>query len=156
MLFLQNLTEFNTAHNRRISMLGIGEDGEATPRKRKRTKRGVTFNEDEEIINPEDVDPSVGRFRNLIHSTVIPTKVWMNFWNTSFTTLPYVLWWISFNITIFILCSVDIDYLEFPLKNHSCFKVFLGKLGITIAIMVVCCPSAQKSPTDLEPQNMFK
>lgn len=74
-LFLQNLTEFNTAHNRRISMLGIGEDGEATPRKRKRTKRGVTFNEDEEVINPEDVDPSVGRFRNLIHSTVIPTKV---------------------------------------------------------------------------------
>uniref|UniRef100_A0A1B6KDP3 Nuclear inhibitor of protein phosphatase 1 n=1 Tax=Graphocephala atropunctata TaxID=36148 RepID=A0A1B6KDP3_9HEMI len=71
---LDNLTEFNTAHNRRISMLGIGEDGEAAPRNRKRKKRGVTFNEDEEIINPEDVDPSVGRFRNLIHTTVIPTK----------------------------------------------------------------------------------
>jgi nuclear inhibitor of protein phosphatase 1 len=56
-------------------MLGIGEDGEAAPRNRKRKKRGVTFNEEEEIINPEDVDPSVGRFRNLVHTTVIPTKV---------------------------------------------------------------------------------
>lgn len=56
-------------------MLGIGEDGEATPRNRKRKKRSVTFNEEEEVINPEDVDPSVGRFRNLVHTTVIPTKV---------------------------------------------------------------------------------
>ncbi|XP_075225247.1 nuclear inhibitor of protein phosphatase 1 isoform X1 [Lycorma delicatula] len=72
---LDNLTEFNTAHNRRISMLGIGEDGESGgSRPRKRRKRGVTFNEDEEIINPEDIDPSVGRFRNLIHTTVVPTK----------------------------------------------------------------------------------
>lgn len=36
--------------------------------------RGVTFNEEEIIINPEDVDPSVGRFRNLIQTTVIPSK----------------------------------------------------------------------------------
>uniref|UniRef100_A0A1B6CLD6 Nuclear inhibitor of protein phosphatase 1 n=1 Tax=Clastoptera arizonana TaxID=38151 RepID=A0A1B6CLD6_9HEMI len=73
---LDNLTEFNTAHNRRISMLGIGEENEsANNRVRKRKKRGVTFNEDEEVINPEDVDPSVGRFRNLIHTTVIPSKV---------------------------------------------------------------------------------
>uniref|UniRef100_A0A1B6DQE1 Nuclear inhibitor of protein phosphatase 1 n=1 Tax=Clastoptera arizonana TaxID=38151 RepID=A0A1B6DQE1_9HEMI len=72
---LDNLTEFNTAHNRRISMLGIGEENEsANNRVRKRKKRGVTFNEDEEVINPEDVDPSVGRFRNLIHTTVIPSK----------------------------------------------------------------------------------
>lgn len=57
-------------------MLGIGEDGESGgSRPRKRRKRGVTFNEDEEIINPEDIDPSVGRFRNLIHTTVVPTKV---------------------------------------------------------------------------------
>ncbi|XP_026805552.1 nuclear inhibitor of protein phosphatase 1 [Rhopalosiphum maidis] len=70
-LELDNLTEFNTAQNRRISMLGISDDALKT--KRKRT-RGVHFNEDEQIINPEDIDPSVGRFRNLIRTTVIPNK----------------------------------------------------------------------------------
>ncbi|XP_050434532.1 nuclear inhibitor of protein phosphatase 1 [Adelges cooleyi] len=68
---LDNLTEFNTAQNRRISMLGITEDN--LKGKRKRT-RGVHFNEDEQIINPEDIDPSVGRFRNLVRTTVIPNK----------------------------------------------------------------------------------
>ncbi|XP_026461548.1 nuclear inhibitor of protein phosphatase 1 [Ctenocephalides felis] len=75
---LDNLTEFNTAHNRRISMLGIStEDGnEIRPgvqANRKRKRRAVHFNEDNDIINPEDVDPSVGRFRNLIQTTVIPS-----------------------------------------------------------------------------------
>ncbi|OXA63419.1 nuclear inhibitor of protein phosphatase 1 [Folsomia candida] len=67
---LDNLTEFNTVHNKRISMLGIPED----TKRKKRKQKSVTFNEDEEIINPEDVDPSVGRFRNLVHTTVIPTS----------------------------------------------------------------------------------
>jgi len=71
---LDNLTEFNTAHNRRISMLGI-PDEEIRPTSRKRKKKSLTFSEEEEVINPEDVDPSVGRFRNMIHTTVIPTKV---------------------------------------------------------------------------------
>ncbi|XP_014216322.1 nuclear inhibitor of protein phosphatase 1 [Copidosoma floridanum] len=70
---LDNLTEFNTAHNRRISMLGIPDD-EIHKCSRKRKKKGISFNEDEEVINPEDVDPSVGRFRNLIQTTVIPSK----------------------------------------------------------------------------------
>ncbi|XP_063237571.1 nuclear inhibitor of protein phosphatase 1 isoform X2 [Bacillus rossius redtenbacheri] len=70
---LDNLTEFNTAHNRRISMLGI-PDEEIRPTTRKRKKKSLTFSEDEEVINPEDVDPSIGRFRNMIHTTVIPTK----------------------------------------------------------------------------------
>lgn len=55
-------------------MLGI-QDDEIRNSSRKRRKKGVSFNEDEEIINPEDVDPSVGRFRNLVHTTVVPTKV---------------------------------------------------------------------------------
>jgi hypothetical protein len=39
-------------------------------------RKGVSFNDEEEVINPEDVDSSVGRFRNLIQSTVfIPNKV---------------------------------------------------------------------------------
>lgn len=55
-------------------MLGISDDALKT--KRKRT-RGIHFNEDEQIINPEDIDPSVGRFRNLIRTTVIPNKVYI-------------------------------------------------------------------------------
>lgn len=34
----------------------------------------MTFNEDEIIINPEDIDASIGRFRNLVSSTVVPTS----------------------------------------------------------------------------------
>uniref|UniRef100_A0A182K1Q0 FHA domain-containing protein n=1 Tax=Anopheles christyi TaxID=43041 RepID=A0A182K1Q0_9DIPT len=88
---LDNLTEYNTAHNRRISMLGISDDGGSVGgtggtggpgsnggssyKKSKRNKRkGVAFNEDEIIINPEDIDPSIGRFRNLIQSTVVPVS----------------------------------------------------------------------------------
>ncbi|XP_034947363.1 nuclear inhibitor of protein phosphatase 1 isoform X2 [Chelonus insularis] len=70
---LDNLTEFNTAHNRRISMLGITDD-DVHKSNRKRKKKGITFNDDEEVINPEDVDPSVGRFRNLVQTTVVPSK----------------------------------------------------------------------------------
>lgn len=40
--------------------------------KNKRKRKGVQFNEDEIVINPEDIDPSIGRFRNLIQSTVVP------------------------------------------------------------------------------------
>lgn len=72
---IQNLTEYNTAHNRRISMLGITDDVKMKKNKNnKRKRRNVTFNDEECIINPEDVDPNVGRFRNLIQSTVVPTK----------------------------------------------------------------------------------
>lgn len=34
----------------------------------------MSFNEEEIVINPEDIDPSVGRFRNMIQSTVVPVK----------------------------------------------------------------------------------
>lgn len=70
---LDNLTEFNTAHNRRISMLGI-TDEEIKASNRKRKSVAVRFQEEEEIINPEDVDPTVGKFRNLIQTAVIPNK----------------------------------------------------------------------------------
>lgn len=67
----QDLTEYNTAHNRRISMLGIGE---TDPKPASASKRkAVTFNEEEDIINPEDIDPSVGKFRNLVHSALVPS-----------------------------------------------------------------------------------
>jgi len=66
---LDNLTEFNTAHNRRITMLGISADEAKRPRRIR-----ITFKEDEDVINPEDVDPTIGRFRNMIQTTVIPRK----------------------------------------------------------------------------------
>jgi len=53
-------------------MLGIPDEDKRKSLKRK--KKGVTFNEEEEIINPEDIDPTVGRFRNLVQTTVIPTS----------------------------------------------------------------------------------
>ncbi|CAG0885835.1 unnamed protein product [Darwinula stevensoni] len=68
---LDNLTEFNTAHNRRITMLRLEEDLQKV---RKRKNKFVTFNDEEEVINPEDLDPNVGRFRNLVQTTVIPLK----------------------------------------------------------------------------------
>ncbi|XP_030638061.1 protein phosphatase 1, regulatory subunit 8b [Chanos chanos] len=72
---LENLTEFNTAHNKRISTLTIEEGNLDIQRpKRKRRSSRVTFSEEEEIINPEDVDPSVGRFRNLVQTAVVPMK----------------------------------------------------------------------------------
>lgn len=37
-------------------------------------RRNVTFDEEEHIINPEDIDSNVGRFRNLVQSTIIPNK----------------------------------------------------------------------------------
>lgn len=68
---LDNLTEYNTAHNRRIAMI---TDTSSKKKNLKRKKKMVTFNEEEIIINPEDIDPSVGRFRNLVQSTVLPTS----------------------------------------------------------------------------------
>lgn len=55
-------------------MLGISDDVEKRNKSNRKRKRiTVSFNEDEEIINPEDIDPSIGRFRNLIQTTVVPT-----------------------------------------------------------------------------------
>ncbi|XP_003977144.1 protein phosphatase 1, regulatory subunit 8b isoform X1 [Takifugu rubripes] len=72
---LENLTEFNTAHNKRISLLTIEEGNLEIQRpKRKRRCSRVTFSAEDSIINPEDVDPSVGRFRNMVQTAVIPIK----------------------------------------------------------------------------------
>merc|ERR1712083_1158309 len=72
---LDNLTEFNTAHNRRITMLGISDgDGPGGGSAKKKRKIRITFNEEEDVINPEDVDPSIGRFRNMVTTSIIPNK----------------------------------------------------------------------------------
>ena len=54
-------------------MVGITDADK--PRKRKSHTNSVAFADEEEIINPEDVDPSIGKFRNMIQTTIIPTKV---------------------------------------------------------------------------------
>lgn len=66
---VDNLTEYNTAHNRKISTLGINDTFVA---KKGSKRKRVHFNEDEIVINPEDIDDSIGKFRNLVQSTVIP------------------------------------------------------------------------------------
>ncbi|XP_038057754.1 nuclear inhibitor of protein phosphatase 1-like isoform X2 [Patiria miniata] len=72
---LNNLTEFNTAHNKRVTNVSYEEAAPKAERPRKRKSFGnVSFSEDDEIINPEDIDPSVGRFRNLIQTSVVPVK----------------------------------------------------------------------------------
>lgn len=68
---LENLTEYNTAVNRRIPAIPISiEDA----RRKKRERGNVAFLEEETIINPEDVDPSIGRFRNLVTTAIISSK----------------------------------------------------------------------------------
>ena len=113
----QDLTQYNTAHNRQISMVGIQED--ERPRKRRYRANSVSFSDQEEIINPgtclcvrgvclsvvgwrgykirmpfgcklaimsslthhtEDIDPSVGKFRNMVQTTIVPTKVRISLW----------------------------------------------------------------------------
>ena len=90
---LDNLTEFNTAHNKRIAQLvDIASSNPATsgfagtgPVLVKKKKKSVQFKEEEDVINPEDIDPSVGRFRNMIQtSIIIPNKVGLNFFYTIF------------------------------------------------------------------------
>ena len=47
---VQDLTQYNTAHNRQISTVGIRENEK--PRKHKHRPSSVCFAEEEEIINP--------------------------------------------------------------------------------------------------------
>ncbi|EDV23461.1 Nuclear inhibitor of protein phosphatase 1 [Trichoplax sp. H2] len=74
---LDDLTEYNTAHNKRISSLVIENDKSndilMSGKRKHKARLKVQFGQ-EEIINPEDVDSSVGRFRNMVQSTVVPLK----------------------------------------------------------------------------------
>lgn len=69
-LELDNLTEYNTANNKRVCIVTVSDK----PVNKKRKHLSVSFREEEDVINPEDIDPSVGKFRNLIHTAVIPNK----------------------------------------------------------------------------------
>ena len=55
-------------------MVGIPE----VPKSRKRKNMvSISFAEEEDIINMEDVDPSIGKFRNMVSTTIIPNKVYI-------------------------------------------------------------------------------
>ncbi|CAI7992602.1 Nuclear inhibitor of protein phosphatase 1, partial [Geodia barretti] len=49
---VDDLTQYNTAHNRQISMVGIVEAGGDKISRRKYRPNSVTFSDNEEIINP--------------------------------------------------------------------------------------------------------
>jgi nuclear inhibitor of protein phosphatase 1 len=66
---LDSLTEYNTASNKKISMIGIGDE-----LRKKRKRNAVCFKEEDDIINPEDIDPTVGKFRNLVQTAIVPRK----------------------------------------------------------------------------------
>ncbi|OTF71846.1 hypothetical protein BLA29_007077 [Euroglyphus maynei] len=70
---IDHLTEYNTAQNRRVSMLGVSETDDMKPAKAKKRK-SVQFCAEDDIINPEDIDPNVGRFRNLVQTSIIPSN----------------------------------------------------------------------------------
>uniref|UniRef100_A0A183J193 FHA domain-containing protein n=1 Tax=Soboliphyme baturini TaxID=241478 RepID=A0A183J193_9BILA len=67
---------YNTALNRRIATMTVPEEDFKTF-KRKHHAYRVSFNDEEEIINPEDIDPTIGRFRNLVETALISRKVCM-------------------------------------------------------------------------------
>ncbi|VDM31221.1 unnamed protein product [Hydatigera taeniaeformis] len=75
---LDNLTQFNTAHNRRIAVSDMQPPTVSVVQRGRRNslnqRLSVHFSDIEEVINPEDVDPSIGRFRNLVQETFIPNK----------------------------------------------------------------------------------
>jgi len=69
---LDTLTEYNTANNKRICNVGLA-DLTRKSSEPSRKRKSVVFKEEEDIINPEDVDPTCGKFRNLVQSTIIPS-----------------------------------------------------------------------------------
>ncbi|KAL7675428.1 hypothetical protein ACOME3_001688 [Neoechinorhynchus agilis] len=75
---IDNLTEFNTAQNRRIfssyrtaDRIKGSLEGSVN---RKRSYKSVSFLGEDEIINVEEADPSIGRYRNLVETSIIAKK----------------------------------------------------------------------------------
>uniref|UniRef100_A0AC34QEM4 FHA domain-containing protein n=1 Tax=Panagrolaimus sp. JU765 TaxID=591449 RepID=A0AC34QEM4_9BILA len=66
---LDHLTEYNTAQNRRIPVI---EQSQEEARKKKKNRAKLTFAAEEVVI---DLDaPDVGRFQNLVQTTIVPRK----------------------------------------------------------------------------------
>jgi len=71
---LDNLTEYNTARNKKIVKMPVEEPQEQSTVPRAKKRKSVTWNKEEDVINPEDVDPSIGKFRNSCTVKIIPAK----------------------------------------------------------------------------------
>ena len=71
---LDDLTQYNTALNRQTLAATESDTSQYSPFIRKITAKRISFSSNaDDIINPEDVDPSVGRFRNMVQSSFMPT-----------------------------------------------------------------------------------
>ncbi|KAL3116051.1 hypothetical protein niasHT_007351 [Heterodera trifolii] len=68
---LDDATEMNTINNRQIAPI---PQTLSEARQKLRLRPRVKFNEEEEVINPEEVDPKIGRFRNMVRTAVIPSS----------------------------------------------------------------------------------
>jgi len=51
-MITQDLTQYNTAHNRQISTVGIAEEDNRPKKRKKRLSSSVSFNNDIDVINP--------------------------------------------------------------------------------------------------------
>ena len=72
---LDDLTQYNTAINRQTLAATESEASQYSPFIRRVSVKRISFSSNpDEIINPEDVDPSVGRFRNMVQSSFVPTS----------------------------------------------------------------------------------
>lgn len=76
---LDELTEFNTARNRCIPFTPDMQNLEKNGKRKHKKTLSVHFNPKEIILNLEDVDPTVGRFRNLCQTTFISKKAKIDF-----------------------------------------------------------------------------
>ncbi|GAV02688.1 protein phosphatase 1 regulatory subunit 8 [Ramazzottius varieornatus] len=65
---LESLTIYNTDQNVKLINQKVPE---AAPKRTSSKRKRVVFNEEEDVINPEESDPSVGRFQNLVSTEVI-------------------------------------------------------------------------------------
>ena len=59
-------------------MIRLFQPVEEQPKTKSKKRKSVTWNNEEDVINPEDVDPSIGKFRNSCSVTIIPAKVSKN------------------------------------------------------------------------------
>ncbi|KAJ6217191.1 hypothetical protein RDWZM_008348 [Blomia tropicalis] len=71
---LDSLTEYNTVQNKKVVVKDHSNNNDLYKMIKVAKRKSVTFNEEEEVINLEDFDPTVGKFRNLVQSTIIESN----------------------------------------------------------------------------------
>lgn len=92
-MWKQDLTEFNTAHNKRITSLGIEEGstnlaGVTSLKRKRRASSSVAFREGEEIINPGKDD--VGDLLTIKCLSSVDKKMYRYYWFSKFCGWAYI------------------------------------------------------------------